>query len=1020
MPFKKLTRWLREHTAPRVSRLLSVVPLEDRVTPSASLVDINNSFLGAGDRPANILGMSDNGRYILFESKATNLITGQQDIPDTNDLFWKDLQTGDTRMITALPGVAAAGYDYSVTRLAPQSFSFQAITDGQLLPSFNKAVISSDGTAVAFSSVTNAARLDDAVANVKYNPNSGNTVVTDLDNTLDVFRWNASDGQINLASRTLPQGGGGGGGGTGTVFAFGRFGGADTPAISRDGSYVGFVSQVDAGYTNDTDGFGSTDNFSMLDGGTTNDVFVTLFERDITNRISFLKSTVLSAVGAVFDSTNGTATDGDEGRTFGHGAGSTGVSVDPNGRYLSEDAAGNVSVVFMAPIEISTFGIFGGLGGARTISGNSEVFRVEVQAALTGDLTRFLITATDGKATGNNGVTKAGGNAQNAIVGVTNPNGVVVSTSVSGFAGVFNPSPQGPNPARQDLYYVRTDINSQAVNVLNTQRLPNVATSTTVADTTLYTISPNGKHVVWTQVEGVRPDGSDKTQVYYRQALPSVTPAVLVSVGLNGLPLSSGATFPRVSQNGRFVTFTSDTPANQVVSLGLQDTNNASDVFIRDLYFTTNAKGAFVANTRLLSINSAGTGAANGASSRGFVGTTLSEPENGLVPSSVNDSLGRTVFNSKATNIDAGFIPTHGGTSIFTQSLPIDGIPPTVPPTDAPRTGVVSGGREAGIANISFTGAGTVVFGPRLTPFPGFTGEIRVASADVNGDGVLDTIVGPGPGLAPRVIVFNGVNNARIADFFGYEATFTGGVTIAAADINGDNRAEVILGADKGGGARVRVLSGDRITTQGGFFSSFTPGDALVDFFAYSPEFRGGVRVATGDFNGDGVQDVLTGAGSGGGPRVSAFSGVGINGGLLTRFIDFFAMELNLRNGVFVAGGDMNNDGVDDIIVGAGAGGGPRVAVFESLSVATRPAAPDLLYNFFAGNVNSRAGIRVAVKNVDGDPVADIVTGEGFGKESRVRSFSGAKFASPLTPTEIPNTFVVFDDLTSLNGAWVG
>ena len=41
--------------------------------------------------------MSDDGRYIIFESKATDLITGQSDIPDTNDLFWKDLQTGGKR-----------------------------------------------------------------------------------------------------------------------------------------------------------------------------------------------------------------------------------------------------------------------------------------------------------------------------------------------------------------------------------------------------------------------------------------------------------------------------------------------------------------------------------------------------------------------------------------------------------------------------------------------------------------------------------------------------------------------------------------------------------------------------------------------------------------------------------------------------------------------------------------------------------------------------------------------------------
>ena len=95
-----------------------------------------------------------------------------------------------------------------------------------------------------------------------------------------------------------------------------------------------------------------------------------------------------------------------------------------------------------------------------------------------------------------------------------------------------------------------------------------------------------------------------------------------------------------------------------------------------------------------------------------------------------------------------------------------------MPPTDAPRSGVVSGGRDAAIVGITFVDSGTVTFGQRLTPYPGFTGEIRVASADFNNDGILDTAVAPGAGLGPRVIVFNGANDKALFDFFGYENTF--------------------------------------------------------------------------------------------------------------------------------------------------------------------------------------------------------------------------------------------------------
>src|SRR5262245_44120361 len=143
MPFSTLTHWLRNRAATSPKSRLILDRLDDRTTPSATLVDVNNSFLGAGNKPSNLLDLSDDGRYVIFESMATDLIPGQQDIPNTNDLFWKDLQTGDTRMITALPPVTDTGYDYANTRLSPIGFALQAVIDGApVKPSFNKAVIS--------------------------------------------------------------------------------------------------------------------------------------------------------------------------------------------------------------------------------------------------------------------------------------------------------------------------------------------------------------------------------------------------------------------------------------------------------------------------------------------------------------------------------------------------------------------------------------------------------------------------------------------------------------------------------------------------------------------------------------------------------------------------------------------------------------------------------------------------------------------------------------------------------------
>ena len=256
-----------------------------------------------------------------------------------------------------------------------------------------------------------------------------------------------------------------------------------------------------------------------------------------------------------------------------------------------------------------------------------------------------------------------------------------------------------------------------------------------------------------------------------------------------------------------------------------------------------------------------------------------------------------------------------------------------------------------------------------LVPFePNFLGGVRPAVGDVTGDGVPDLVVGAGPGGASHVRVFDGASGVQadgpLGSFVAFEASFTGGVTVAAADVNRDGYADVIVAAGSGGGPRVRVLSG-------------ADGAVLADFFAADESMRLGLSVAAADMNRDGAADIITATGAGGATEVTVFSGPD-----RARLTNFLAFGSDFTLGVSLAAADVNRDGVADILVGAGRGGGPRVRVFDGESGA-------VAQDFFAYDSSFRGGVTVTAADADGDGRPEIVTGAGPGGGSQVRVLDG-------------------------------
>ncbi|OWK39897.1 Flagellar hook-length control protein FliK [Fimbriiglobus ruber] len=352
---------------------------------------------------------------------------------------------------------------------------------------------------------------------------------------------------------------------------------------------------------------------------------------------------------------------------------------------------------------------------------------------------------------------------------------------------------------------------------------------------------------------------------------------------------------------------------------------------------------------------------------------------------------------------------TAGGTSAASTA---DHFTYTAPPVSRPPSSVLVGasqfavGADAGGVPLveSFNANQTPVLGATSAFASSFTGGARVVAADFNNDGVADIAVGTGPGGPNEVTILDGKTGAVITTFQPFEASFTGGIFVAAGDITGDGIPDLIVTPDQTGGPVVAVYDGTKLVE--GLASGQPNGQPaqINRFFGIQdPNFRGGARAAAGDINGDGVADIVVSAGFSGGPRIAGFDGKSVASGVADPtklFADFFAFEPSLTNGAYVAVGDINGDGHADVIAGGGPGGGPRVTVFDGAALLSNTQTP--VADFFAGDPSNRGGVRVAVKDLDGTADAGLVVGSGTGAGATVTGYTGkAILADPGSPTSL-------------------
>lgn len=225
-----------------------------------------------------------------------------------------------------------------------------------------------------------------------------------------------------------------------------------------------------------------------------------------------------------------------------------------------------------------------------------------------------------------------------------------------------------------------------------------------------------------------------------------------------------------------------------------------------------------------------------------------------------------------------------------------------------------------------------------------------------------------------RVLDVSGSGPLERASFMAYSPAFKGGVSVAGGDLDGDGIAEVVTGTGKGGGPHVRAF---KITETGVV--------EIASWMAYSPNFTGGVSVAVGDIDGDGMAEVITGAGPGGASHVRVFD---LGGSTPVEEAAFMAYAAAFVGGVNVWAGNVDTDPQAEVVTAPQGNGGSHVRVLDLSSGLVEQAG------FFAYGAGMTQGLRPAYGDVDGDGAPDLVTTTGTGGPARLDLRMGVEPAS--------------------------
>lgn len=253
-----------------------------------------------------------------------------------------------------------------------------------------------------------------------------------------------------------------------------------------------------------------------------------------------------------------------------------------------------------------------------------------------------------------------------------------------------------------------------------------------------------------------------------------------------------------------------------------------------------------------------------------------------------------------------------------------------------------------------------------------FIGGGSVALADFNNDGKSEIIIGPGQGGGPQVRVFS-AKGKLLGEFFAFDANFRGGVEVAAGDVDNDKKIEIVVAPMTEKEPWVIIFE---VKTSNKKLWKITPKSS---FLAYNNGFKGGVNLAIGNVLKNAGDEIVTASGLGSAGQIRIFDANGHDLGW-----QVFPFASDHKGGADVTVANVDGGKYSEIIAGILHYGEPRVKVYRV------NYKKEILGDFLAFNSGYREGVNVAGGDINGDKHAEVVVGANGGG-GQVRAFNAYK-----------------------------